>query len=332
MQARDSLPAVRVHRWMEPQTIGTILLYATFDVFDSVVRSRWATAAAAARFFWFTDTTMTRESRREITAATFEQFKVHVHSVRDPSMSIWEPVGAEISPIHGLDDHASAMSTPQVAPVAAISHTTGRSSQVQQKFRAGVKSRDGAACVLCWHTPTYENEVQAAHVVRHKSSASVLAEAELANVDDTCNGVMLCATPCHFYFDQLHWWIDEEGLVVVSDALLADATRGPHFRQFVGKPLRTPTHYWRQWPPPTAWAVQRRLCLARTEERHEIADRKPFSCHKCGGRWATSFALERHASSCQKTERTQLFTPDGFRFDLGLTLADDDVASELLSE
>ena len=306
----DSLPSVRVHKWMDRMVLGTMKLPDTFEQFDKVVR-RW-TSHAGARFFWFTDARMLRQFREEISATTFVHFRTHARSVGDPSVSIWEPVGTEISPSHVAEIELPAITTP--VPVAVRSSNTAssaRSSQVQQCFRAAVMVRDGGFCVLCKKKPADDKLIQAAHVVRRSSSPDVIAEAGLLAVDESYNGIMLCTTPCHFWYDQLHWWVDENGLVVASDAILASDELGAHFMAHVGKPLKVPTvdAFKLFWPPASAWAVQRRLCLAETERRHAVAHDKPFGCARCSARFATPTTLGRHASKCVKTSRALLFTP-----------------------
>lgn len=108
-----------------------------------------------------------------------------------------------------------------------------------------------------------QKELHAAHVVAQASSSEVMREANLHSLFDTRNGVMLCATPCHHWYDQYHWWLDEEGCVRTTDALVADEELSKHFGPLEGQQLAVSEP---DWPMPATWAVQRQLCAAATEK------------------------------------------------------------------
>ena len=141
------------------------------------------------------------------------------------------------------------------------------------------------------------------------------------------NGVFLCHKRCHYWFDRLHWWLDDDLNVAATDALLADEDEGPFFQQFVGRPLQRPrAEMARHWPTPQTWAVQRRRCMEKTAERRRLAAGCPFDCDKCGERFTTTRGLTQHVDSCAETQKRLLVTPavKGAREPDGDNDADDD--------
>ena len=306
LDERDMLPTVRVHRWMD-RSATEVKLHGDFARFDRTVRGA-SRASEAARVYWFPDPAMIISQRQELTSSSFSLFCTYVRGAVEPDVWVWEPVGTTRSPTQ-LPSSVVQEAPTTPAPVAAPSRGTGRSSQVQKKFRAGVIERDGVVCTLCGRVQA-DKDLDAAHVVRHSSSLAVMREAGLASLDDTNNGVMLCSNPCHFWFDQLHWWIDGHGLVTATDALLSDAELGSHFGRLIGRSMQLPrTEFMPIWPSPRTWAVQERLCNEATAQRREAAVAAEFPCIKCGQRFVRASNLKTHVAGCAATSRRLLFTP-----------------------
>ena len=315
MVAELSLPArIRAHNWMDPRS-APVRPLRDFVRFTDLVRDVMR-ASASSRLYWFPTAGAPLADRKEITEATFPAFCAYADASEEPDVWVWEPTGASRSPGE-LPVAAAGQQQVPSTPVAgagagAASRHTGRSSAVQRQVRAAVLRRDGAVCVLCRCRPATDSLLVAAHVVRHGSSAAVMAEATLLSTNDTCNGVMLCSALCHHWYDQLHWWVDDSGLVAMTEALRLDPVRGPHFAPWAGLPLLRPdpeSVEARYWPRPQTWAVQARLCSEQTEKRHALAASKEFECVKCGGRYASSSRFEEHRGKCAATSRRLLFTP-----------------------
>lgn len=308
---REVTPSVAVHPWMEPRTIASVKVEDSFELFDTCVR-RAVRAGPADRFYWFpADSGGRLEARRQLKAESYAEFSAYARSTWDAALWVWTggPASPDQPPVSAPASEPAPPPTP-VPYVPAPSTTSGRSASVQAEFRVAVLMRDGHACVLCRRTwaDTELQSLEAAHVVAHGSSTAVLAEAGLFSPDEVRNGIALCATPCHFWYDKLHWWVDAtSGLVCATEALLSDARFSPHFAPLVNNPLRTAP---RAWPEPATWAVQQRLCMERTNARRAEAEKKPYTCPKCGKRCASQPGLERHATSCRESVAPrQLFTP-----------------------
>ena len=303
---RDALPTVYAHRWMDRQS-KPVKLPSELVSFRRVV-SVATSASVAARLYWFPVGAVELMRRREIVESSFAEFCDFVRTTADPDVWVWEPTLSSVSP---TIPPAAAVAPEPATPPRGSASRSARSSHVQKMFRAAVMLRDGVVCTLCRQVPADEKAVEAAHVVRHGSSVAVLEEAALVSSNDTCNGVMLCSSPCHFWYDQLHWWVEPDGNVAASDALLHDADLGSHFSALVGRPLQQPqrTELQRLWPAPSTWAVQKRLCLEAADKRHEIAADALCYCVKCGVPYKTLRGLENHAASCRATNRRLLFTP-----------------------
>ena len=273
-------------------------LHPIFVRFDRVVRMAVG-ASCTARLYWFPESVVAITQRRELTADSFSDFLAYARARDDRDVWVWEPAEASLSP-EQLPASVELAVRVTSQPAAPLSRLTGRSSQIQKEFRAALIRRDGVVCTLCRLVPAVEKDVEAAHVVRHGSSLAVMEEAGLISTNDCRNGVMLCATPCHFWYDQLHWWLEDDGTVAASDAVIADAHLGLHFRPLLGKPLLTPRptflHF---WPLPSTWAVQKRLSQEATAERRDLAFASPFPCARCGVRYKTAQGLEHHAKKVQ---------------------------------
>ena len=110
-----------------------------------------------------------------------------------------------------------------------------------------------------------------------------MLEAGLVGLNRADNGIFLCHARCHYWFDRLHWWLDDDLHVSATDALLADVDDGSFFRQFVGRPLQQPSAAMaRYWSPPQTWAVQRRRCEEKTAERRALAADRPLTATRAG--------------------------------------------------
>ena len=312
LDVRDALPTVGVHHWLDPRTPARIKLTSDFGRFERNVRSATG-ASPSARVYWFPDDSVLLVNRREVTAAAFPSFCNYVRLSADAAVWVYD-AGATAAPPSPGEPPA----TPQpreplqaVTPSQPSRHSghSARSSAVQEQFRAAVLGRDGRRCVLC-DRERNEQELDAAHVVPHGSPSDMMREAVLTNTNDTCNGVMLCSTPCHFWFDRLHWWVGEDNTVCVTDALRSDDTLGGHFRPHVGKPLKPPAdEYLPLWPRPTTWAVQRRRCMDNTAKRNAAAGTAKFICEKCGRPFQLAHTFSNHVDRCNAVTRSILFTP-----------------------
>jgi hypothetical protein len=184
---------------------------------------------------------------------------------------------------------------------------------VQRAFREGVISRgDGAlSCALCRKTAAFPQELEAAHVVAHTSPAALRVEAGLRDINSVRNGILLCATPCHLWYDKLHWWVGGDGNVAATEALLADEALGPHFRAVVGAPLLQQHAGDVDWPTAQTWAVQARLCCEETGRRQAQAAAAPYMCSTptCQQRCRTPGALQAHIALGNCRARGNLHTP-----------------------
>ena len=307
VEAQSLLPTIEVHHWMD-RSARSIKLPPDFDRFIRNVRIAMG-ASDMSRLYWFPRAEMPIASRIEVTVAAFADFCAYARADSSPAVWVWEPTAEARSPQQlPVTATVEGPATPQQPP--APSRSSGRSSQVQRSFREGLLLRDGGSCVLCRRTPDCVNELEAAHVVRHGSSSAIMSEAALASTNDCCNGVMLCASPCHFWFDQFHWWLEPDGTVAASAAILADAGLGPHFLPLIGQTLRLPdAKLAHLWPVPESWGVQRRLSKEAEEARHAVAAGSPFECGRCGVRYKTARGLFKHGSGCRETNRRLLFTP-----------------------
>ena len=305
LELREAQPRVNAHRWMDRQSIQ-VKLSSDFAHFRRVVGTA-VKASPAARLYWFPEAMVALVHRREIVETSFAEFSGYVRSTADPDVWVWEPTPTGMSP---TQPPAAAVVPDPATPQRGSASRSARSSHVQRMFRAAVMRRDGLVCTLCRRVPTDERAIEAAHVVRHGSSSAVLEEAGLLSTNDSINGVMLCASPCHFWYDQLHWWVEPDGNVAASKALLEDAALGRHFSALIGHPLQRPQPAFLPfWPLPTTWAVQKRLCLEAADKRHEISADAVSYCVKCGKPYKSLRGLETHAAHCSATSRRLLFTP-----------------------
>jgi hypothetical protein len=312
LEIRDALPSVSVHNWLDPRTLVRIKLAGDFGRFERHVRSVTG-ASLFARLYWFPDDSVLLTSRQELTAATFASFCNYVRLSADAAVWVYR-TGATMAPESPGELPATALPhepRQAVTPSQPSRHSghSARSSAVQEQFRAAVLGRDGRRCVLC-DRERNEQELDAAHVVPHGSPSDMMREAVLTNTNDTCNGIMLCSTPCHFWFDRLHWWVGEDDTVCVTDALLSDDTLGGHFRPHVGKPLKLPVDALLPlWPRSTTWAVQRRRCVENTAKRRATAGTAKFICEMCGKPYQLAHAYSNHTVRCTAVTRSMLFTP-----------------------
>lgn len=306
MSLLQSSPSVAVRLWLEPRTLATLSLVSSFSVFDDGVR-RAASAPPSARVYWFpVDSGGALSQRCELTLLSFGEFSAYARQAADPAVFVW--LGGPTSPDQLPARPLAPPSTP-LTDAGAQSQASGRSAGVQAEFRAGVLRRDGPVCVLCgkqWEQ-TQLQSLEAAHVIRHGSDDAVLDAAGLSSANDVHNGIALCGTPCHFWYDLFHWWVDDAGLVRATDALLADPALSGHFGRFVGQPLRIKPRF---WPEPATWAIQRRLREQNTIARRAEAANQPFPCPNCDKRYARPYYLQRHVRHClTPVARRRLFTP-----------------------
>ena len=305
LDERDLATTINVHRWMD-RSSKPVKLYTAFPRFAFLVRLA-SGSSELSRFYWFPRKEIVIDEREEVTPTSFPAFRAFAAAVPEPDLWVWEPVGSARSP-----DQLPVLvvtEAPRTPQPAAPSRHSGRSSAVQREFRASLIRRDGLRCTLCGRVPVHESALDAAHVVRHGSSSAVMEEAGLVSTNDVRNGVMLCTAPCHFWYDQLHWWLRADGSVAASEALLASRADGAHFRPRVGQPMLVPASL-DHWPRPSTWAVQERLCAEAAEGRRKEANVKEFSCVKCGVPFMQVRGLRRHAAGCTATSRRLLFTPE----------------------
>ena len=319
----ESLPIVSIHRWLDRASVSRVKVSPTFSEFDAKVR-RVASMAPSARLYWLPDDAALH-SRRELSEASFHEFRQFVERTVDPCVWVYE--GGTMGPKSPDQLPAMIAPTTPAAPVARsrASGRSGRSSVLQAAFRDAVLARDGLTCVLCRriYDPAGAQELQAAHVVAHGSPVAVMQEAGLFSTNDTRNGIMLCLAPCHFWYDRYHWWVDEGGLVCATDALLLDPELGPHFRPLINQPLKMAPL---DWPLPQTWAVQRRLCDERTALRHREGNNAHFFCAQCNCTYQRASAFATHEQSCRANGPVQLYTHAPRRGGLRLAAALDAAA------
>ena len=322
LDMRDARPTVRLHRWLDRREAGHIKLADSFERFDKLLRS-FSIVSPSSRAYWFPVGSVKIDSRIELTASSFAAFCDYVRGDDEAAIWIYDGAAAQTSP-----DQLPAIRHVEPAERATPSQPSqrsgrsGRSSAVQEQFRSAVLGRDGRNCVLCGREST-EQELDAAHIIPHGAPSAVMLEAGLTSTNECCNGVMLCSSPCHFWFDQLHWWLGEDGNVCATEAILSDAELGLHFTPLVGKPLRLPSNpvFSPLWPPALTWAVQRRRCVENTEKRRVSASAAKFFCEKCGTPYIKARAYTNHVARCTASTRRVLFTPVAALCD------DDDVSS-----
>jgi hypothetical protein len=296
------------------------------DTFTIKAR-RAARAPPGATVYWFTRDGDELASRRKVDAQSYAEFKLYVESRHDAAVWVWTPPAPAAG--GGSPEHESgwqlspAVQEPAAPPSPAapgaaasvVSSRSSRSSAVQGKFRECVIERGGGVlrCALCGNTAGLPQEYQAAHVIAHSSPAEVRREAGLHDIDSLRNGILLCATPCHLWYDKLHWWVDADGNVAATGALLADDVLGEHFKEVAGKPLWQPPDndfdWHMDWPTARMWAVQARLCREETARRRAEAAEAPYSCVKCGKTYRTPGGFQNHMRSCKAIARSQLCTP-----------------------
>ena len=320
----DAQLPVEVHLWLDRRTAGIVNLSQRADAFIAKAR-RAALAPPGATVYWFTRDNDMLASRRKVDAQSYAEFKQYAESRHDPAVWVWTPPAPAMgggSPEHEPGWQLSmtvqdptAVPSP-AAPVAAASHVSSRSSRssaAQGRFRDSVIERGGGElrCTLCGATAGMPQEYQAAHVIAHSSPADVRLEADLLDINSPRNGILLCATPCHLWYDKLHWWVDADGNVAATDALLSDEVLGAHFTKAAGKPLGQPPAGVFEIDRPTArmWAVQARLCREETARRQSVAATAAYKCGKCGKGYQTPGGFQHHAGSCKALARSQLFTP-----------------------
>ena len=262
-----------------------------------------------ARLYWFPDERSPISERRPIRdEATFSAFRNAWSGGLRPIVWAYTPPSAEasLSP-----DQLPVAALPVAATPAKPASSAGtRDSGQQREFRCSLEARDGKSlCVACRNA----GPAEAAHLLRHRSSPSILASAGLLSAWDVRNGIMLCSV-CHFSFDKFLWCVGADGRIVVSEALLSDEERRGHFAPLVGSALRHvvgDVH----WPCERTWAHHRQLFEAARVERHRLQADSKFACGDCGALFQTLRSLEHHGevkTSCEKRireGRRQLWTP-----------------------
>ena len=279
-----SSPEVEARVWMARSGVKVRLL-------PSFIHFQQATAAAlalplASRLYWL-PTDSIADRRRIADDETFQLFRDEWAGGQRPIVWAYPPPvpGAPASP-EELPFAPAEVHTP--APPAGSSVGT-RDSRQQREFRASLESRDGKdSCVACGHAgPT-----EAAHIIRHRASPSLVRAAGLHTAWDVRNGVMLCHT-CHLYFDTHFWCVGEDGKVVVAEALLADEDCERHFHPLVGLKLRhSPGDS--NWPTAATWRCQAQQFLTARAKRHEARAEREFMCEDCGSLFKRDANFRHH--------------------------------------
>ncbi len=164
-----------------------------------------------------------------------------------------------------------------------------------------------AHCTLC---STYTETLYAAQIMHQKRSIDGpqvahpsgliddMKAAGLANLYDTCNGVLLC-DQCHDFFDEFLWSVDSEGKVVVSAAFAASV---PSMARLARKVLfpddPAPSLVARANRPLTGvWAWHFKAFSSKEEE----AALELFECGRCTKRYATKGGKDNHEATCTDT-------------------------------
>ena len=310
MDELESRPRVTVRKWMEPHTVGNARLTLDFASFSGRVR-RMTQAGPTARLYWF-DSVVVMGRQKKLNAESFAAFSLYAWAAAQPVVMVYDDA-LDISPLQPPAPEQQAADAAPTAFSEPRSTHSRRSADVQRSFRDEIKRRhDGQIiCALCGNVPHDEQEVDAAHIVPH-GAVEFLSEAGLVGADSASNGVFLCKSPCHFWCDRLHWWLDSDGKVAATDALLSDPDEAPFFLPLIGKELGQPREEMLRWyPTEQTWAVQRRRCEESTAKRHEKAAAYPFECERCGVSYKAARNLKAHVPKCEATKKRLLFTPKG---------------------
>ena len=303
LAASDAMrPSVEVRLWARPGFYSA-KLYDDFDAFLVAVAAAVRADRATIKLYYFRGAVVIAERIAITDTATLRAFA----SSRCPAVWVYEPATAGPSSPDELP--AATLNTLPDAPSAR----SGRSSQLQQCFRAAVLKRDGAACVLCGFADGADgggggggkSHLEAAHVVAVRTPPLILDAVSLVNIFDTQNGVVLCGD-CHYWYDRHMWHVATDGTACVADALRC-RERCERWVALHRRALRLPASppLLALWPPPHYWAVQERLCLAAAAARAEHVAERPFLCDRCGARTTSERGLRRH--KCRNDRH--VFTP-----------------------
>ena len=301
----SNYPDVHVRQWLFTSGV-TVKLFSSYYIFHFAVVGALA-VSETVRLYWFPDERSCIDDRRPINDdASLVLFKEAWSGGLRPIVWAYTPIAG------------SGASSPAVCPLAVLAapstpvkraSTGTRDSRQQQEFRASLVARDGKnVCVACCQTCSTE----AAHILRHGSSSSILSHAGLVSAWDVRNGIMLCSV-CHLYFDKCLWCV-KEGVIVVAGALLADDELSRHFAPLVGMRLSHDEGDI-NWPRELTWAHHRQLFEAAREARHAMQVDNAFVCHECGAMFKRHGSWKHHVESkdaCDKRTRKgkrRLWTP-----------------------
>lgn len=185
---------------------------------------------------------------------------------------------------------------------------------VQRKFHNAVFRRNPPPhCALC----DRNSYLDAVSIIPQDHSRlfknddereAVMVDAGLADVYDTCNGIVLCEE-CHHYFDAHLWSVDSKWKVVVTDALAAKSKK---LCSFSGKQLFLDVPEGRR-PLAGALAWHHRMLVRKAEARKEMAARYTYLCEKC----SEEIALKEGVATCDWPVRTSLTPTCGKKAALG---------------
>ena len=289
-------PSVEVRLWARPGVYGAKLC-DDFDAFCSTVAAAAGVDRATIRLYYFRGPVVVADRIAITDAASLRAFEAARRAVW-----VYEPTAAgPPSP----DELPAALLD---APALVRSARSGRSSQQQKYFRAGLLKRDGAACVLCGRADDGGGKscLEAAFVVAVSTPARILDEIPLVNIFDTQNGIVLCAD-CHHWYDRHMWYVGADGNARVADAL-RHRVGCERWTALHGRSLRQPVPPLDVlWPLPRYWAVQERLCQEAAAARAEVVLGHPFFCDVCGARAKTEAGLRRHECGTDRHVFTPLF-------------------------
>ena len=302
-----SFPEVEARLWLSTSGVNVKLLpsYSSFSF--AVVNT--LVVGPAARLYWFPDERSPISERRPIRdEATFSAYRDAWSGGLRPIVWAYTPPSAEAS---RSPDQLPVAALPVAATPAKSASSAGtRDSGQQREFRFSLEARDGkSSCVACQNA----GPAEAAHLLRHRSSPSILASAGLLSAWDVRNGIMLCSV-CHLFFDKFLWCVGVDGRIVVSEALLSDEELCGHFAPLVGSALRHAVGDV-NWPCDLTWAHHRQLFEAARDERHGLHAGSKFVCGDCGALFQTSRTWKHHVevkTACEKRVREgrrQLWTP-----------------------
>jgi len=304
-----SFPEVQARVWLSTSGVRVKLL-PSFSAF-SIAVVNMLVVGPAARLYWFPDERSPISDRQPICDEdTFSAFRGAWSGGLRPIVWAYTPPPPSGDKVSRSPDQLPAAVLPTAAtPSRSASSAGTRDSGQQREFRSALEARDGRnLCVACQGA----GPVEAAHLLRHRSSPSILASAGLLSAWDIRNGVMLCSD-CHLFFDKFFWCVGADGAIAVSEALLSDEEHRSKFLPLAGSALRRKVGDV-NWPCDLTWAHHRQLFEAARDERHRQQAGNKFPCDDCGTLFPTSKLWQKHVKStaCEKRirdGRRQLWTP-----------------------